>query len=228
VLLALHVLRRGRRDAGPFLALAGVVTLAVLGYNLWAFGSVQGGYAEMNRTHAQWHGVETAWSPDLLGGLGGLLVSPSRGLLVYSPVLVFALAGLLGALRRDALLRHLAGGVGASMGLLGAYTVWWGGHSFGPRLLTDLLPALVLGLVPAWPRTWRSGLLRGGFVAAFALSVGVQAVGAFFYPSPREVEWNTSPVDVDGAHGRLWDWRDPQLLRLLRNGPAPPGLRPTP
>jgi hypothetical protein len=94
--------------------------------------------------------------------------------------------------------------------------------------LTDLLPALVLGLVPAWPRTWRSGLLRGGFVAAFALSVGVQAVGAFFYPSPREVEWNTSPVDVDRAHGRLWDWRDPQLLRLLRNGPAPPGLRPTP
>ena len=34
--------------------------------------------------------------------------------------------------------------------------------------------------------------------------------------------------DVDFAHERLWDWRDPQLLRLVRNGPARAGFRPAP
>jgi hypothetical protein len=63
---------------------------------------------------------------------------------------------------------------------------------------------------------------------AFVISVLVEAVGAFYYPSPRVVDWNTSPADVDLAHERLWDWRDPQLLRLLRNGPVSPGFRTIP
>jgi len=25
--------------------------------------------------------------------------------------------------------------------------------------------------------------------------------------------WNNSPVDVDEAPGRVWDWTDPQFLR---------------
>jgi len=53
-------------------------------------------------------------------------------------------------------------------------------------------------------------------------------VGAFCFPSPRAVDWDTSPQDVDFAHERLWDWRDSQLVRLVRNGPASPGFRTTP
>ena len=118
--------------------------------------------------------------------------------------------------------------MGASLLTLGTYTVWWGGHSFGPRLLADILPALVLGIVPAWPAVWRPGLRRWLFGAAFAASVLVEIVGAFNFPSPRHVEWNMTPKDVDWAHDRLWDWRDPQLIRLLQNGPVWPGFRTTP
>ena len=64
--------------------------------------------------------------------------------------------------------------------------------------------------------------------AAFAVSVLVEVLGAFCFPSPRAVDWDTSPQDVDFAHERLWDWRDSQLLRLIRNGPASPGFRTTP
>jgi hypothetical protein len=42
------------------------------------------------------------------------------------------------------------------------------------------------------------------------------------------VDWDVSPRDIDFAHERLWDWRDPQLLRLIRNGPTPGGFRTTP
>jgi hypothetical protein len=60
------------------------------------------------------------------------------------------------------------------------------------------------------------------------VSVLVQIVGAFYFPSPRDVDWNATPTDVDRAHERLWDWRDHQLVRLLRNGPVWPGFRITP
>jgi hypothetical protein len=227
LVIAALAVRTRRRAATPLLVTAGTVVAAVLAYNLSIFGSVQGGYAEINRTHPQWHGVAGTWSTRLVGGLLGLLVSPSRGLLVYSPILVVALAGLGRGLRpgRDGILRYTAVAVGASLVTLGAYAVWWGGHSFGPRLLVDVLPALVLGLVPVWDAAWRSRLRRGLLVAAFAVSVLIEGIGAFYYPSPREVDWDWTPADVDWAHERLWDWRDPQLLRLLRNGPAAPGFR---
>jgi hypothetical protein len=226
-----YAIRTRRLAAWPFLAAGGTLGIAVLASNVWTFGSAQGGYAWINRTHAQFHGVEGTWSAaGLPGGLAGLLLSPSRGLLVYSPVLLAAFLGLYGGVRRarEPFLHYLAAGVCGGILTLGIYRVWWGGHSFGPRLLVDVLPALVLGLVPIWPTLWRERRARWLFGAAFAVSVLVEVVGAFYYPSAREVDWNVAPRDVDFAHERLWDWRDSQLRRLLQNGPAKPGFRATP
>ena len=57
----------------------------------------------------------------------------------------------------------------------------------------------------------------------YVVSVGVQAVGAFYYPSPRELDWNSSPPG-QLLNARLWDWKDTQLARLVRNGPRPLGF----
>jgi hypothetical protein len=232
-----HDLRRPSLRSLPSAAWAGGVafvarsgwSVAPLGGNLATFGTLQGGYTELHRTHAEHHGVASAWSGSFLEGLLGVLVSPSRGLFVYAPVLLFPVAGLGLWLsrRRGGLLACAAAVTALGIGTIAMFSVWWGGHSFGPRLVTDVLPALVLGLVPIWPVAWGRGSARlpaGGL----RRPVAVEAVGAFHFPSPRDVEWNTSPRNVDQAHDRLWDWRDPQLLRLLRNGPAPPGFRTVP
>lgn len=223
------VLSRGRAGL-LFAGVLGAVVAAVAAHNLAIFGSVQGGYAELHRTHAEHHGVASAWSASFGAGLAGVLVSPSRGLFIYSPVLLFPAVGLLGWLvrRRGGLLACAAVAVAVGIGTIAQFSVWWGGHSFGPRLLADVLPAMVLGVVPVWPAIRRGPVGRWLFAAAFAASVLVQAVGAFYYPSPRNADWDTSPRDVDFAHERLWDWRDSQLLRLLRNGPVSPGFRTTP
>ncbi len=228
--LAIPALRRWRAGGWGLVVVLGAVAVAVAAHNWSTFGSLQGGYALINRTHAQFHGVDGTWSLAIPRGLAGLLVSPSRGLLVYSPVLAVAFLGLVRGCAGPAgtPVRYLSLAVGASFLTLGTYTVWWGGHSFGPRLLTDILPALVLGIVPAWPAVWRPGPRRWLAAAAFAASVMAEVVGAFSFPSPREVEWNMTPKDVDWAHERLWDWHDPQLIRLLRNGPVWPGFRATP
>jgi hypothetical protein len=228
--LAAFAVLSQRRSGLPFVAALGGILATLSLHNLAVFGSLQGGYAELHRTHAAHHGVASAWNASFGEGLLGVLVSPSRGLFVYSPVLLFPAVGLLLWLgrRRGGLLAYAAVAVAVGVGTIAQFSVWWGGHSFGPRLLTDILPALVLGLVPIWPAVWSSPALRALLVAAFTVSLWVEIVGSFHFPSSRDVDWNTSPRDVDFAHERLWEWRDPQLLRLLRNGPASPGFRTTP
>jgi hypothetical protein len=174
--------------------------------------------------------VASAWGGSIGAGLAGVLVSPSRGLFIYTPVLVFPVVGLVMWLvrRRGGVLACAALAAAVGVGTIAQFSVWWGGHSFGPRLLVDVLPALALGLVPVWPVIRRRPFARGLFALTLAVSVLVEVVGAFHFPSPRAVDWDTSPQDVDFAHERLWDWRDPQLVRLLRNGPVWPGFRTTP
>ena len=216
-----YVAYRSRREGGKSILFCLAALLLTMAYNVWYFGSLEGGYAQINATHQLRHAVQGTWSTPLMQGLGGLLFSPSRGLFIYSPVLLFALAGIVHAFRepRGAPLQWLAVAWVASLLVMSKYSVWWGGHSFGPRLLADFLPVAALLLVPALNRAERSRTARGLFLGLYGLSVVVQIIGAFFYPSPRAVDWNPTPQDVDMVHGRLWDWGDTQLLRLLRNGP---------
>jgi hypothetical protein len=221
-LLAYALWRHRRWGAVAGLA-AALAVAPFLAYNVFAFGSVQGGYQWINATHRQFHGVDGVWSTPLGIGLLGILVSPSRGLLVYSPVLVFGLAGAILVWTHPCrhLLAPLAVALGVTILMLAKYSVWWGGHAYGPRLLTDVLPLLAILIVPVWTRIERSRAQTAVFTGLFAVSVGIQAIGAFYYPSPREVDWNSAPRDVDAAHERLWDWRDAQIPRLIRNGPRP-------
>jgi hypothetical protein len=102
--------------------------------------------------------------------------------------------------------------------LLATYSCWWGGHSFGPRFWIDAVPlfalALGLGLDWAWTRC-RPALALA--LAAATVSVAVQGIGAWCYPS----SWHGSPTNADRHHERLWDWRDSELTRCLKEGPRP-------
>ena len=96
--------------------------------------------------------------------------------------------------------------------LFSKYAVWWGGHCFGPRYWTDVIPLLAVLL--AFGLDWAAARSRGLFVLfliTIALAMGVQMIGAFCYPS----SWNLEPVNVDTHHERLWDWRDTELTRCL-------------
>lgn len=214
-------LRRGVRA----LAWCAVALGPFLAYNLWTFGSLEGGYARMHADF-QADGFSGTWTTPPWQGLAGLLVSPSRGLFVYSPILLVAALGLGPALRRSRdrwVFGCLAAGLAVTLLVLSTYSVWFAGASFGPRLLTDFLPAVALFLAPAWRELEGRGSLKVVATLLFAVSVGVQAIGAFYYPSPRELDWNSSPRAVPLTE-RLWDWKDTQLARLLRNGPRPLGF----
>jgi hypothetical protein len=162
--------------------------------------------------------------------LAGHLFSPSRGLVIYVPVLLFVIWILFRYRRR---LQHrsllwLAGFVVLShLIIISGFDHWWGGFCYGSRLTASLVPWFVLlSIIGIKGMLARSDLEnrgkyfeRGAGFLLLALSIFINARGAL----ARETwKWNIYPENVDNRPSRLWDWHDPQLLAGLIRPPQPP------
>jgi hypothetical protein len=203
--IALYVFWR-RPSRFVFFLLAGVPPAVFqLWYNARYFGTP---------FRTQWDPFDAeTWSGSFWPGLAGLLLSPGRGLFVYSPIFALSVVGFVLAWRRNGhgLLRALGVAAGLTLLLYAKWEMWWGGLTFGPRLLADLTPVLALGLCPAAPLLARRRALRVTAAALLAWSIGVHAVGAFAH----DYYWNAY-ADVDRSPGRLWSWTDNQVVNPVR------------
>lgn len=203
------VVWRNGRSAGWLVAGAAVPLAALLAYNVGFMGHLAGGYG-LRKPPAGF--MQSDWY-----GLAGLLVSPTRGLLVFSPFLAFVAVGLVQRLRSPdtrAFAILLAFAVVGQI-VLYAQGDWRAGTSWGPRWLTDILPILVWMLAPA-PMVMRP-LARGLFVATIAMSVGVQAVGAFWYAKRSDERlFAGNPASMRAA----WDIGNIPFVTELRHPPA--------
>lgn len=199
-----------RQSALWLLAGAAVPLAALLFFNLHYIGHVAGGYA-LGKAHHQAF-FHLNWS-----GVPGLLVSPARGLLVFSPFLVFISVGLMQRLRAPSskgLAVALSFAVVAQV-LLYSQADWRAGEAWGPRWLTDMLPILMWLLAPA-PLILRP-LARGVFILAMAASVAVQTIGAFWYTKTSdELIYAGDPASMRGA----WNPRNFPFLTELLHPPA--------
>ncbi|HEV7743466.1 MAG TPA: hypothetical protein VGO56_00600, partial [Pyrinomonadaceae bacterium] len=211
--IILFVLWSRRRSALWLLAGAAVPLAALLYYNLHFIGHVAGGYALARVPVNKF--FHLSWS-----GLAGLLISPGRGLLIFTPFLVFLPVGLMQRLRTPgsrALAVALIFAVAAQF-LLYSQADWRGGVSWGPRWLTDLLPILVWMIAPA-PLVLRSRA-RGVLILAMAASVVVQTIGAFWYTKASDERiFAGNPASMRGA----WNPRSLPFLLELRH-PRPHGV----
>ena len=144
-------------------------------------------------------------------GLAGMLVSPSRGLFVFSPFLLFAIPAGVAAWRRSGALfdRCLVAAVLLTLAVYSRWRVWWGGHSFGYRLLIEIVPVLVLLIAGYWPEIARRVAVKAAFGFLAAASIFIQFLGATRYPSG----FNET---IDQEPERLWQVRDSEIHRLAR------------
>ena len=162
-------------------------------------------------------------------GMAGTLISPSRGLLIYVPVVAFVVYLLLRywsscILQRFAILGAVV--VIVHLVLIFGYAAWHGGHSYGPRYTTAIVPWFaLLGILAVkarleWrdanPRKdstvrWRAEWSLGAVL--LLVSITFNGVGGI---SPHSIWWNGFPANVDTNHERLWDWKDPQFFRPLQ------------
>lgn len=174
----------------PFVIGALPVPLATGAYNSHYLGSplvvaqgLVGHSVALEKT-----GSPELWQTPLWKGFLGLMISPSRGLLVFSPVFVLAFWGIV-RIWKDARFRALrpltiAGLV--MMGIQCRWFDWWGGWAYGYRPWLDVMPLLALFIVPVLETATATQLRRAVFGVAFAFSVFVQVLGAFSY----DKTWN--------------------------------------
>jgi len=156
-------------------------------------------------------------------GLAGLLFSPSRGLIVFVP-LTLVVGYCLVRYRRYIPYPRLAAlalcASGLLVGLVSLWPNWWGGYSYGPRLLCGVIPWLVLlGILAI------KGMLvaeRGGrsFKAVRVAASILLLLGALIHlrgaADERTWEWNYSLTRSAAECERIvWDWKNPQFAAGL-------------
>jgi hypothetical protein len=201
-----------RRSALWLLAGAALPLAGLLYYNLGFVGHVAGGYALAKNQNTVF--FKLTWT-----GVAGLLVSPTRGLLVFCPFLIFVPLGLIQRFRTSnskGLAVALTVAVAAQF-LLYSQADWRAGVSWGPRWLTDVLPILIWMLAPV-PLMLRP-LTRVLLILAMVASVGVQAVGAFWYTKASDaLIFAGNPESMRAA----WNPRNLPFLTELRH-PRPSG-----
>jgi hypothetical protein len=205
---------RWRQDRFSRLVAAAVVgfCIGMLGYvwNLNEFGSFFGGYSRLLS------GALIEISPrQFYEGAYGLLLSPSRGVVIITPIVIFALAlwTRTASLLKPSRFRMLNAWWLSAAGLLifyCFYRVWWGGWSMGSRFLTDAMPIWTLCAAVTAAKL-NIKYLKPIYLAAGLIGVSNQlclAYGASGYTGHQYDRLNFDDPKV--AYN---NWRDPALLR---------------
>jgi hypothetical protein len=207
IVFTTYVAVRHRTYLVRYLLGAGVIAACFLTYNLSIYHGIFSPYYRYTLDGfypANWG----LWAKAFVGDL----VSPGRGLLVYTPVFVFSIWSMCAGMWRGVLSQWLAVLVGLHALAVSSYIVnWWGGDCYGPRFFTDVTPILVLFLIPFLAK-WEqlTGVVRVAFVgcALIGLAVHVRAGWSF-----DVWQWNSTPAEINDHPERNWDWRDVPFLR---------------
>lgn len=216
VLVAVYLAFTDRKAALGYLAAVAVILVPSFAYSDHIYGQV------LNPYYYNTSFFSLTPHPTFLTALAGTMVSPARGLLVYSPVVLLALAGVAVTRRRLTGLQWVAIATILGVWVTASNTVdWVGGFSYGPRLLMDCFPWLALLMLPAAdaltrPVETRSTVRTASLALltlAFAWSFFVNARGAFSWSTAL---WNLQPVPavVSTTPGRFWDWSDAAFFRF--------------
>jgi hypothetical protein len=200
--IGVHLLIVNRRGALACALGALPIVTALALYNAYWLGSpLRSGQASLIG------GASDVWSTPFLEGLAGILVSPARGLLVFSPFLVLAVPGAVVAWRRPGFrdLRPLSVGVLLALLLHAKWVCWWGGHSYSYRIIVDLAGPLVLLTIPTLGWLFAAHWRRVSFASLLAWSVFTHALGAMTGGDG----WNThGDIDDPRFRYRLWSLTD--------------------
>jgi len=207
IVLTAYVAVRHRRYLTRFLLAAAPVAAVFLAYNFRVYHAPLSPYYR-----SPLGGFLPEHFPVMAEALAGNLISPARGLLIYTPVFLFAMVAMW---RRDwklPLAPWLAALVVLHWIAISAYTqTWWAGFCYGPRFFTDVTPIFALFLIPYLARWEKLGSGRRAlFLACALISLAMHLRAGW---SPAVFEWSLKPVSVGEHPERVWDWADPPFLR---------------
>ncbi len=218
--VAIYLLLQRREKFLSFVVTGCSWLILFVAYSIYHFRQLLPNYFQPGRLN-----YNSFWT-----AFAGNLISPSRGLLIFVPVLL-VLAYLI--IRHGRLIFKNSLAVAAlpviliHMLTVAGFTPWNGGFCYGPRYSTGLVPwfALLgvygLGAHLDAAKKKFSGTIPVGSLL-LAVSIVINARGATSYETWM---WNAWPDNVDKVPQKIWDWRRPQFLAGLVAPPVPEPLQ---
>lgn len=209
LLLSLYIFIKYRQYFWSYLTLGALIMVPFLIFNWSIYGSFISPYYLPQRLLS---------NPNFFEALAGNLISPARGLFIFSPIFLFSIFSIFLKIKKkdfNLLDSFLLATIFLHWLVISSFKPWWAGHSFGPRFFSDMTPYLIYFLIPAvalfseLKRPVKT-IYSGVFFILLLLSVFINAQGACNW---RSYWWNDLPVDVDLHPERIRDFTDPQFLR---------------
>lgn len=208
ILSLFYMWRFGIRRFWEYAALGLVPLGFFLLYNFHYFGSFGNqGYAGQ---------IFKYWLGPFPDGFLGEWFSPSKGILIYSPIFIFSLLGAWLFLRKKSEVREsLFGWVFAIIIvhslMVGKWIHWFGGWAFGYRMMVDMTPYLAFLWIPLVRSVWWSRI-KNWFWAATVWSVAIQLMGIGFYNGSWHRLYDRGDVDQRW----LWSIKDSEMVYYIR------------
>ncbi len=207
--LGLYILVNFPRRVWQYIAGAAVVLIPYMIENWLTYGNIFPPYS--------YQLFQRLATPQVFGeGLVGTLISPARGLFVFSTVFLFSIVGVyLIARKRQISIStidlYLIGVIVAHWIVTSLFEDWGGAWSIGPRYFVDIIPFLTYFLIPVFQGDF---LAKPAWSYALLTTVLVSTLiqlhcSTSIYP----FMWNGKPEALVEAPQRKWDWGDLQFLR---------------
>jgi hypothetical protein len=165
------------------------------------------------------------WLSHFPEGFLGIWLSPSKGILVYSPVLIFSLFGLYISIKSllnekiiNFSMQNIIFGtiVFLHVFIMGFWKHWYGGYSFGYRMASDVIPYLVLMLMPFLQSKYFDDIkykrIRLVFFVLLIVSVLVQLHGMVFFDGIWHAAFDKGFRDTSW----LWSITDSEFMFNIR------------
>lgn len=150
-------------------------------------------------------------NPNFMLALYGHLFSPSRGLITFSPFIFIFLfiCDWKKTLNKFTLALGILWPI-LHLIMVSRFIVWWGGYSFGPRLMVDCLPGIFIFMLNAWRKNNSKNIF---FLAAILFSFYIHSYKGR-WDIDSAVNWNKTYLTLENQDNTsvLFDWKKSQLL----------------
>ena len=148
--------------------------------------------------------------------LAGTLISPARGLFIFTSVFIFSLIGMALSIKHHQISfatidLYIVGILLSHWVITSLFEDWGGAWSIGPRYFVDVIPFLVFFLIPVFQLNllakpfWKYPFLITVLISTFIQFHASTSIYPFM--------WNQKPQALVDAPARKWDWGDLQFLR---------------
>ena len=122
-----------------------------------------------------------SWLGNFPESFVGIWVSPSKGLLIYSPIFIITLIGIWKGYRKDSLVSISFWIILIHTLVLSKWKHWYGGYGYGYRMISDVIPFFI---IPIWYllENYYEKVKKGVFLT-FSVSFIIQISGLVFFDS---------------------------------------------